>query len=111
MQHPRHVLLVLPTLQHDPDHHLHGLRREDAQDPGELQRVEIHRFHNVHDLHHLAGFHTDLLWHRKLAHLRGECTRPNVRDEFRAARIANFPVIKGGGLWPRGGGSYEKFAP
>ena len=46
---------------------VHRLRRHDTQDPGGLQRVEIHRFHDVHDVRHLAGLR---------AHLLQVCARP-----------------------------------
>ena len=40
---------------------VHRLRRHDTQDPGGLQRVKVHRIHNVHDVRHLAGFCAHLL--------------------------------------------------
>ena len=45
----------------DPaDRPVHRLRRFHAQDPGRLQRVQVHRFHHVYNVHHLAGLRAHL---------------------------------------------------
>lgn len=61
VQDPRRVLPHLAGVQHAADHHVHGVRRQDAQNSRELQRVQVHRLHDVHHLHHLARVYSYLL--------------------------------------------------
>lgn len=67
-----HVLLDdVPGLQHVPDSDVHSVRVQDTQDPGGLQRGQIHRLHYVLDVHRLAGFRAHLLRHQQ--RLQGLC--------------------------------------
>ena len=52
-------------VQHAADHRVHGVRHQDAEGAGELQRGQVHRVHDVHHLHHLARLCRPLLWHRQ----------------------------------------------
>lgn len=65
VQYPGYELPVLSVVQCPADPHLDCVRGEDAQNPGELQREQVHRFHHVHHLHHLARLRANLLRHWK----------------------------------------------
>ena len=70
MRHLDHVPRAVVGLQHGPNFPLHVVRFQDAKDPGELQRGQVHRLHNVQHVHHLASIHSNLLRHSE--RLRGK---------------------------------------
>ena len=63
MPHEGPVVPAVARLQHVVDRRLHGVRRQDAQNSREFQRVQTHRFHHVHHLRHLARLCSHLLRH------------------------------------------------
>ncbi|XP_043522698.1 metabotropic glutamate receptor isoform X2 [Frieseomelitta varia] len=67
VQHTGHEFPLLSAVQRVADPDLDGVRGEDAENTGELQREQVHRLHHVHHLHHLAGVRADLLRDRKRA--------------------------------------------
>ena len=58
-RHPRAA-----RLRHPAHRHVHAVRRQDTQPAGELQRGEVHRLHDVHDVRHLGGVRAALLRQR-----------------------------------------------
>jgi len=60
-----HVLADdVPRVQHVPDPDVHSVRIQDAQDPGGLQRGQVHRFHHVLHVYRLASLRAHLLRHQ-----------------------------------------------
>jgi len=53
------------NVQHGADRAVHRLRVQDPQHSGELQRSQIHRVHDVLDLHRLGSIRPHLLRHRR----------------------------------------------
>lgn len=64
---PRVYVLAddVPRLQHVPDLDVYLVRVQDAQNPGGLQRGQVHRLHHVFDVHRLAGLRAHLLRHQQ----------------------------------------------
>jgi len=61
-----HVLADdVPCVQHASDPDVHPVCIQDAQDPGGLQRSQVHRLHHVLHVHRLAGLRAHLLRHQQ----------------------------------------------
>ena len=55
--------------------HVHAVRVQDAQPPGELQRSQVHRLHHVHHLRHLDRLRRPTPQHRENG---SQCQLANV---------------------------------
>lgn len=53
----------MSELQYCTDDYVHSVRNQEQRSSRDLQRGQAHWLHHVHDLHHLAGLRTHLLWH------------------------------------------------